>query len=285
MESCLAASCDRLSNRNFQRLAKFIEEYCGIRMPPAKQTMVEGRLRRRAAALGHRSLNEYCAHLFEDGDLKNEVVDLIDAITTNKTEFFREMDHFRLLVEHALPQLMGQPGRPGIDRPLDVWSAASSIGAEPYTLAMVLDDFGQNVRNFRFRILATDICTDVLAKAKLAVYPEEMVGPVPPAMRRRYFLRSRDAEKPTVRVVPHIRQMVDFGRLNLMDEDYAVDDMDIVFCRNILIYFDKAKQQAVLQRICRHLRPGGFLFVGHSETVTGMDLPLVPAATALFRKK
>jgi len=285
MEDRLDIGSDRLSRRNFQLLANLIQEYCGIRMPPAKQTMVEGRLRRRAKALGQSSLDEYCAMLFEEGGLREEMVELIDAITTNKTEFFREIDHFRLLVDRALPTLLSQRVRPGLDRPLNVWSSACSTGAEPYTLAMVLSDFSQRLQGFRFQILATDICTDALAKAKLAVYPRDMVAPVPPELRHRYFLRPRDPDGTTVRVAQQIRRMVQFGRLNLMDEDYPIDPVDIVFCRNILIYFDKATQEAVLQRICRTLRPGGYLFIGHSETVTSMDLPLKPVATALLVKQ
>src|SRR5208282_2993262 len=192
--------------------------------------------------------------------------------TTNKTDFFRESEHFRLLVSRVLPELMAQRNRPGIDRPLKLWSAACSIGAEPYTLAMVLDDFARGRRGFRFDILATDICTDVLAKAKLAVYSHDMVEPVPPEWRKRYLLRSRDSAEGTVRMVPRIRQMVRFGQLNLMDKDYPVDSMDVVFVRNILIYFEKATQQRVLDRICDRLGSGGYLFLGHSETMTGMSL-------------
>jgi len=285
MDPSLTSGADHLSPKNFHRLAQFIEAYSGIRMPPTKQTMVEGRLRRRAAALGEPSLDKYCIRLFDGDGLTDEVVDLIDAVTTNKTDFFREADHFHQLAEQVLPQLMARPGHPGIDRPLDVWSAACSTGAEPYTLAIVLDAFAQHRRGFRFSILATDICTDVLAKAKLGIYPDDMAEPVPPELRHRYFRRSRDPENATVRVVAEIRRMVNFGRLNLMDADYPVNDMDIIFCRNILIYFEKGKQQAVLERLCRRLRPGGFLFVGHSETVTGMDLPLTQVASALFMKR
>lgn len=284
MDANARSGADHLSLRNFRRLAQFIESYCGVRMPSAKQTMVEGRLRRRAKALGRRNLNDYCMMLFENGGLEEEAVKLIDAITTNKTEFFREPSHFRLLVAQVLPELLARPGRPGIERPLEVWSAACSIGAEPYTLAMVLDDFARHEHGFRFNILATDICSDALARAKLAVYPEQMAATVPPEMRRRYLLRPCDPDNATVRVAPAIRRMVRFGRLNLMDEDYAVAAMDIVFCRNILIYFDKDGQRAVLQRICRHLRPGGFLFLGHTEAMSGQGLPLTPVASALFRR-
>lgn len=274
---------DRMSNRDFERLGSVIQDYCGIRMPPAKKTMVEGRLRRRVRALDLPSIHDYCRRLFDDGALESELVELIDAVTTNKTDFFREIDHFQFLANTGLDHLMAQPHRPGRDRPMKLWSAASSIGAEPYTLAMVLKEYARTVKDLRFDIIGTDICTDVLAKAKLAIYPEEMIAPVPPDMARRYVRRSRDRSKPTVRLVPEIRQCVRFGHLNLMDEQYPIDDMmDVVFCRNILIYFDKDTQQAVLRKLCRHLRPGGYLFVGHSETVAGLGLPLRQVATAIF---
>src|SRR5207248_584257 len=149
------------------------------------------------------------------------------------------------------------------------WSTASSIGAEPYTLAMVLDALSQRFGNFRATIVATDISTRVLETAAMAIYPEAMIAPVPLDLRKQYLLRSRNPDNGTVRMVPEMRRMVRFGRVNLMDETYPVDqDMDIIFCRNMLIYFDKPTQQAVLTRLCRHLRPGGFLFLGHSETLT-----------------
>jgi chemotaxis protein methyltransferase CheR len=276
---------DTLSERNFRRLAHFIEDYSGIRMPAAKQTMVEGRLRRRAKLHGGCSLDDYCTMLFEEGGLEEEAVELIDAVTTNKTEFFREIEHFHQLVDIVLPALAGYGDRPGVDRPLEVWSAACSIGAEPYTLAMVLDDYGRHVRGYRYEVLATDICTDVLEKARLAVYPEEMADQVPDAMRRRYLMECLDPQGGTVRVVPQLRRMVKFGRLNLMDRDYPVGMLDIVFCRNILIYFDKPTQRAVLMRIASHLRPGGYLFLGHSEAGLGTGLPLKSVATSLLRQE
>jgi Methylase of chemotaxis methyl-accepting proteins len=274
---------DRMSNRDFERLGAIIQAHCGIRMPPGKKTMVEGRLRRRVRALNLSSLNEYCRRLFEGDQLQAELAGLIDAMTTNKTDFFREIDHFQHLVDKGLPHLAGLPHRPGRDRPMKLWSAACSVGAEPYTLAMVLSDHARSNRDFRFEITATDICTDVLARAKQAIYPEEMIRPVPADMAKRYVRRSRERSKPTVRLVPEIRQCVRFGHLNLMATDYPVDtDMDVIFCRNILIYFDKETQQAVLRKLCRHLRPGGYLFVGHSETVAGLGLPLRQASTAAF---
>lgn len=278
-------SGDHMSARDFERLGAIIQDYCGIRMPPAKKTMVEGRLRRRARALQFDSIHAYCRHVLDDGHLEAEMVELIDAVTTNKTDFFREIEHFRFLAGPGLRHLAALPHRPGRDRPMKLWSAASSIGAEAYTLAMVLSEHARTVRDFRFEISATDICTEVLAKAKQAIYPEEMFLPVPADMAKRYARRSRDRARPTIRLIPEIRQRVRFGHLNLMDEVYAIDDnMDVIFCRNILIYFDKETQRDVLSKLCRHLRPGGFLFVGHSETVAGMGLPLQQVSTAVFTR-
>jgi chemotaxis protein methyltransferase CheR len=277
-------TADHLSQRNFDRLASFIESYSGIKMPHSKVTMVEGRLRKRVRATGMADLKRYCNYLFEENGLATEAVELINAVTTNKTEFFREPEHFRFLTEHAVPQLMSA-SRGGARPPLKVWSAACSNGAEPYTLAMVLHDLSQQITGLRYAITATDICTEVLVTAIAGIYPEAMVKPVPPELRRRYVLRSRDRSHQQVRVVPELRATAQFGRINLMETQYPVDrDMDIIFCRNILIYFDKPTQQVVLQRLCDHLRVGGYLFLGHSETLSGFRLPLRPVGPTVFHR-
>lgn len=271
---------DELSAKNFARLAAFIHAYSGIKMPANKQTMLEGRLRRRMRVYGHTNLNDYCRFLFEDGGLEAETVHLIDVVTTNKTEFFREPSHFDFLEEKGLPALAQ-----GRRKPIRIWSAAASIGAEAYTLAMVLEDFVAERPGLDYTILATDICTDVLQKGVAGRYPEAMVEPVSMARRRRYLMQSKDRSVGEVRIRPELRSKVAFGRLNLMDEAYAVDrDMDIVFCRNILIYFDKATQAKVLSRLCDHLVPGGYLFLGHSESIVGLDLPVRQVANTVFQK-
>jgi chemotaxis protein methyltransferase CheR len=275
---------DRLNTRDFARLAKFIQDYSGIKMPPGKMTMVEGRLRRRVRATGAPNLNAYCRYLFDQDGLEKETVHLIDAVTTNKTEFYREPQHFKYLVEEVLPQLSAAR-RGTTTTPMKFWSAACSTGAEPYTIAMVLADYARTQSNLRGSILATDLCTEVLRTAIKGIYPEQMMGPVPPAARSAYVLRSKDRSRSLVRIVPELRALVQFGRLNLMDRDYPVDrDMDVIFCRNILIYFDKPTQEGVLRRLCDHLRPGGYLFLGHSETLAGFDLPLQVVGTTVFRR-
>ncbi|ALK08305.1 CheR family methyltransferase [Blastochloris viridis] len=275
---------DQLSQSDFRRLADFIHGYSGIKMPPAKKTMVEGRLRRRLRATDTETLADYCRYVFDHGGLADEAVHLIDAVTTNKTDFFREADHFGLLADVVVPKLIERRHVSG-RTPLRAWSAACSVGAEPYTLAMVLSEIARTTPGFRSQILATDICTDVLETATLGIYPHAMIEPVPMELRRRYLLRARAGARDRVRIAPEVRQMVQFGRVNLVEPPYPVErDMHVVFCRNILIYFDKATQRQVLEQLCEHLVPGGFLFIGHSESLTGFGLPVQPVAATVFER-
>ena len=275
---------DRLTARDFARLAQFIEGYSGIKMPPTKTTMVEGRLRKRVRAAGLSTVTEYCRYLFDQGGLEKESIYVIDAVTTNKTEFFREPEHFRVLAKTVLPEI-NNSRQINAKSPLRIWSAACSTGAEPYTLAMVIADFGRQVSGFRASILGTDLSTEVLETSLLAIYPEAMIEPVPRDMRGRYLMRARDVSRHTVRIVPELRAMTSFARLNLIVGPYPVSrDMDVIFCRNILIYFDKPTQEAVLNRLCEHLRPGGYLFLGHSESLAGLHLPLQPIGHTVFRR-
>ncbi|WP_419728554.1 CheR family methyltransferase [Lichenicola sp.] len=264
---------------DFDELATFIHRMTGIKMPRSKKSMVEGRLRRRIIATGADDFSSYCSKLHQDGDDGPEVVHLIDAITTNKTDFFREPEHFRILTETVLPSL------PMSSRRLKMWSAACSTGAEPYTMAMVVNDFLHGKAGLPPAIVATDICTKVLQVAFAGIYPAEIIAPVPALLRQRYIMRSRDRDAGLVRIIPSLRAAVRFGRLNLMDSSYDVDrDFDVIFCRNVLIYFDRNDQAAVLGRLCSHLRPGGILVLGHSETVHGLDLPVAAIGHTMFRR-
>lgn len=275
-------SLEQLSPANFRKLAEFIQGYSGIKMPPNKRTMLEGRLRRRMRVVGIEDINDYCRYLFEGGGIEQEVIQLIDAVTTNKTEFFREPTHFTFMTDKALPQLHRENRRN-----IKVWSAASSTGAEAYTMAMVMEEYrAQHNRPFDYSILATDLCTEVLHQAVAGMYPDGMIDPVPAALRQRYVMRARDSRRRDVRIVPALRSKVSFARLNLMDQRYPVaEDMDMIFCRNILIYFDKQTQAHVLSRLCDHLRPGGYLFLGHSESIVGIDLPVETVASTVFRRR
>ena len=270
---------DCLSADDYQRLADFIHSSSGIKMPSSKKTFLEGRLRKRLRLLGYDSFDEYCHYVFDEGGLFEEETALIDAVTTNKTDFFRESHHFDFLIREGLPRLVDRGL--GIHHPLRVWSAGCANGAEAYTIAMVCHDFAQRTPRFRFDIFGSDICVSALNDAARAVYPHAMIAPVPMTMRRRYLLR--DEEQDEVRIVPELRRMVSFAYINLIDPDYRLQrSMDIVFCRNLLIYFDRQTQRTVLQRLCRNLKVGGYLILGHSESVTGLDLPLRSVATTIF---
>jgi len=208
--------------------------------------------------------------LFEPGQLNDELMHLIDVVTTNKTDFFREPSHFEFMRSVAVPELMKARGRGD----LKVWSSACSTGMEAYTTAMILDDMARSGSQLQFRILGTDISTAVLRLANTAIYTREMLAPVPPEFIKRYFLSSRDRTSDEVRVVPELRRCTNFMRMNLMDTSYPVDrDVDIIFCRNVLIYFERETQRKVVEQLCAHVRPGGYLMVGHSESMVHSLVP------------
>lgn len=270
---------ERLSDRNFQLLSSYIYNYSGIKMPQTKMTMLEGRLRRRVRATGLHGFNDYCDYLFKHGGLEAESVYLIDAVTTNKTDFFREPNHFTYMEQVILPELKAS----GLRR-IRAWSSACSTGAEPYTMAMVLAEYAEK-GGPDYSILATDLSTEVLAKARSGIYQAELLKPVAPDLMAKYVMQAVDRTRHDVRITPSLRAKVGFGRLNLMDQSYQVGDpMNLIFCRNVLIYFDKKTQSHVLTQLCKHLAPGGYLFIGHSESVTGIDLPVRQVANTIFRK-
>jgi len=278
---------DELTERDYQRLSEWVQAECGVQLQSTKQTMIKARLGRRVRALGLSSLAEYFEYLRTEQGRTIEIQNLIDAVTTHKTDFFREPAHFEYLTARIVPELSRRLGA-GVNRPLAVWSAASSTGEEPYTLAMVLSDYAARVAPtaFRYKIEATDISRPVLETAVMAVYPESAILPVPAAMRRRYLLRSRDPQKPRVRIVPELRAAVKFRQLNLMESDYGFTErLDVVFCRNVMIYFDRKTQEEILGRILKNLVPGGYLVMGHSESLTGLELAVEQVSPTVYRSQ
>jgi chemotaxis protein methyltransferase CheR len=274
----------KLTERDFARLSRFIHLECGIKMPLPKKVMLEARLKKRLRALGLESYEDYCDFLFSSEGMEQERLNMINVVTTNKTDFFREPGHFEYLVQNSLPELMRLCGA-GTRKCFSVWSAGCSTGEEPYTLAMVLSEFAARTPGFNFSLLATDISTSVLERAVRGVYKEERVETVPVEFKRKYFMKSKDKGKGLVRVVPEVRELVKFRRLNFIDHDFGMRELqDIIFCRNVIIYFDRPTQEKVLGRICQHLIPGGYLFMGHSETLSSLDLPLVSVGPMVYRK-
>jgi len=273
-----------LSNGDFTRLSQFIYKQCGIKLPLTKKTMLEARLQKRLRSLDIQSFTQYCDYLFSPRGMEVELIQMIDLVTTNKTDYFREPDHFDYLVRHALPEWeRSQKG--SAHRRLMIWSAGCSTGEEPYTLSMVLSSYAEDNPGFDYNILATDISTRVLDKAKTAIYEEEKVEPVPLQMKKKYLLKSKDRQNPMVRIVPALREKVHFRRLNFMDDDFCMrEQLDIIFCRNVIIYFDRATQERLLNHFCRILTPGGYIFMGHSETLSGLDVPLTSVHPTVYRK-
>jgi chemotaxis protein methyltransferase CheR len=272
-----------LSNDDFTRLSGLIYDECGIKMPDVKRTMLEARLGKRLKSLGLHSFGDYCNFLFSREGMERELLPMIDLVTTNKTDFFREAAHFDHMSLKVLPEWLSKGENP--DRRLKVWSAGCSTGEEPYTLAMVLNEFALQHPGFDYSILATDISTRVLESAVTAVYDEEKIEPVPQPLKRKYLLRSRERSCGKVRIVPELRAKVRFRRLNFMDADFGIADrFDIIFCRNVVIYFDRPTQVRLLNKFCTHLAADGYVFMGHSETLNGLDVPLVMVHPTVYRK-
>jgi chemotaxis protein methyltransferase CheR len=273
---------DQLSDKNYARLCALIYQKAGIHLGADRKTMLSARINRRIKALKFTTYEEYCDYLFGIHGQREELVPLIDVVTTNKTDFFREPAHFDYLMQTALREMVAnsQPGRP-----LLIWSAGCSSGEEPYTLAMLLSEYAEAHPGFQFRLLATDISTTVLEKAAQGVYAGAVVEPVPAHMRRKYLMRSRNRNSDQVRVVPELRGLIEFRRLNFMDRDYGVETKaDAIFCRNVIIYFDRQTQENILLKLSHHLVPRGYLFVGHAESLHDMHLPVSPVAPALYRR-
>jgi len=254
-----------MNDRIFERFSEFIKAELGIKMPSSKKTLLEARLQKRLRELCMSSHEEYCEYLFSPRGMDEELVNLVDVVTTNTTDFFREPKHFEILTEKILPELYA---RSGAGRSLKVWSAGCSSGEEPYTLSIVLSEFARLNSGFNFQIMATDISTQVLRMAVRAIYPESKIGPITPELRKRYLLRSKDHSRRLVRIGPEARSHVRFRRLNFMEEFSFEGLLDIIFCRNLLIYFDDVSRKTAAETFYDALNPGGYICLGHSESMS-----------------
>ncbi len=273
-----------LSHNDFSRLSKFIYDQCGIKMSENKKIMVEARLRKRLKELKMNSYAEYCDFIFSKGADVGEITHMVDVITTNKTDFFREPKQFNFLSEVALPELLKSEGA-GVHRPFKVWSAGCSTGEEPYTLSIVLNEFAKNYSRYNYNILATDISTRVLEKASLGIYENDRISGIPNSLVSKYFLKSKNKEKKLVRVIPQLRSSIAFKWLNFMEDDFGFKEtFDAIFCRNVIIYFDKPTQDRLIEKLMLHLNVGGYFFLGHSESIFNTSLPLTQMAASTYRK-
>jgi len=255
------------SDAEFDYIRTLVTEHAAIRLADNKRQMVYGRLVRRLRDLGFSSFAQYIELLKQDNG-GPEFVNLINAITTNLTSFFREKHHFEMLRTRILPELFD---RRRAERTLRAWSAGCSTGEEPYSIAITLLDCLPAGQRWDAKLLATDIDTKVLATAEAGVYAAERVKDLPDAVRRRGFLRGRGAQSELVRVRPEVRSLVSFRPLNLMGDWPMRGRFDFIFCRNVVIYFDKPTQQRLFDRYADRLEDGGYLFLGHSETMHNLS--------------
>ena len=271
----------QLSDAEFARLSAFIYKAAGIKMPPAKRIMLQSRLQKRLKDLRMDSFKDYIEYLMSERGMQEELVQMLDVVSTNKTDFFREPVHFDFLRDNILPAHYQE-----VARPIKIWSAACSSGEEPYTIAITIAEFCR-IKNaiHDYAVIGTDISTKVLKMAENAVYKMDKVEGIPIELLHRYFLRSKDRDNPTVRVIPELRRHVKVQRMNFMDETYPINEtFDVIFCRNVLIYFDRPTQEKVIAKLCTKLKQGGYFFLGHSESIMNMNLPLQPVRPTIFRK-
>lgn len=270
-----------LRDIEFEKISRLVHEQCGINLHDGKKELVKARLGKRLREGNFRSFKEYYQHVTSDAGT-DELISMIDSLSTNLTYFFREESHF-----HALSRIVAafvQEARAG-QRPakLRLWSAGCSTGEEPYSLAMTMRESCGDAP-VEIQIVATDISTRVLATAVKGIFTKEKLKNVPPATIRRYFQIGSGASEGLYRIKPEIRGMVQFSRFNLMAVPPSTFVFDIIFCRNVLIYFDKETQGALIKRFYQCLNRGGYFFAGHSESLTGLDHDFKYLEPSIYRK-
>nr|WP_245795384.1 protein-glutamate O-methyltransferase CheR [Thioalkalivibrio denitrificans] len=269
----------QFTDRHFDKLRRLASEHTGIVLGENKRQMMYGRLARRIRQLGLRSFDEYCARLEEDPE--SELGELVNAITTNLTAFFRENHHFEHLARTAVPEVLE---RNAATRRLRIWSAGCSTGEEPYSIAMVLGESAA-LSGWDTRILATDIDTNVVARADTGVYPIERVRDMDSKRRRQWFQKGTGANAGKCRVHPSLREMIAFRPLNLLGPWPMRGPFDIIFCRNVVIYFDKKTQRNLFDRYADILAPGGYLYIGHSESLFRINDRFDSVGGTIYRKR
>jgi chemotaxis protein methyltransferase CheR len=271
-----------MTDHEFEVLRQLVRRETGIALGPHKRTLLEARLTKRLRALRLPSFSAYHAYLRSHDAEGEERARFVNAVTTNETAFFREPTHFAHLATEWLPARRAAAATRG-ERRLRVWSAACSSGEEPYSVAMtLLDELG--AADWDLRILASDIDTDVLARAVGGIYPAEAVARVPAPTLRRFFLRGVGAQAGYVRVRPEVRALVTFRRLNLLDRTWPVRaQFDLIFCRNVLMYFDRPTQATLVARLERMLASEGLLVLGHAENLLGLGTDMRRVTSTIYR--
>ncbi len=271
----------QLTNKEYELIRKLVYVHSGINLGPEKQHLVRARLGKRLRNGGFRSFKEYYEHVLNDKK-GEELAILLDAISTNTTHFFREKRHFELLTRMVKEHLEQVGQRPSCFR---IWSAGCSSGEEPYSIAMTVHDLIKHHKSIELKVLATDLSVQMLSTAKLGIYEAIRLGTLPPGFSRAYFRRCSARERARVQVVPEIRKLITFGRFNLMQQTFPFrHPFDAIFCRNVMIYFDRPTQEALIARFHRHLKPGGLFLIGHSESLNALKHDYNYLEPASYRK-
>ena len=261
----------------FHRFQELVYQQAGIALSDNKKSLIVSRLSKRLRELELPTFQSYYEYVVQSQD-EEELTQLLDLISTNKTDFFREPTHFEFLKNQVIPTLVHT-------KHIRIWSAASSTGEEPYTIAMTVYDAVENPEQWNIKILASDISTRVLAAAAKGIYEEERIKDLPKALISRHFLRGKEQQEGYVKVKPHLSKMVVYRRINLMEDRYPIrSSLDVIFCRNVMIYFDQQTQAALMAKFNRYLKPGGYLFIGHSESLQWVDHPFEYVGPTIYQK-
>ncbi|TNE70578.1 chemotaxis protein CheR [bacterium] len=270
----------KLTQQEFSRVAAFIDLKTGIKLPDQKKVLVESRLQKTLRREGFESFTEYLNTVIGNKAIPTKTAEFIDLITTNKTDFFREADHFESLV--SIIEQRAQIGKSnGVFK---VWSAACSSGEEPYTLAMVLNEQKLKGLISDYEIYATDISQSSLQKAVLAEYEHARIIPIPDNYKRKYLLRHKDSNVHKFRIVKSLREKIEFDFYNLKEDEPNPELYDAIFCRNVFIYFDRKTQEMILHKLSKSVKSNGYIFLGHSESINGIQINLRQIKPAVYQQ-
>jgi chemotaxis protein methyltransferase CheR len=271
----------QLTQADFEKFSRLVYEQSGISLHDGKKELIKARLSKRVRQGRFKSFRDYYQYVVED-DSGEELVFLLDAISTNLTSFFREQSHFDYLKSELLPRW--KTARKGSDPQIRVWSAGCSSGEEVYSISITLQEGLEHPEQWKIKILATDLSTKVLKKAMAGIYEQDRIRKIPAPLIKKYFLKGDHQWREYVKVKNRLRDPVEFKRFNLMEPFPFKEPFDCIFCRNVMIYFDKKTQEILVNRFYKCLGPEGILFIGHSESLTGIPHPFKYVKPAIYKK-
>lgn len=273
-----------LTREDYNLFRRLVYAKSGINLGEQKMQLVRARLGKRVRSGNFKSFREYYKHV-ESDQTGEELCQLLDAISTNTTHLFREKRHFDLLKELVTQWADDAKWRSAANGTLRIWSAGCSSGEEPHSIAMTVHDALSRTRGIDIKILATDLSTQVLSKAQLGLYDPHRVGTVPAEYRQRYFTKIQQDGRPALQVIPELRKLIKFARFNLMSDRFPFKHgFHIIFCRNVMIYFDRETQERLVAKYAGQLQKGGYLMIGHSESLNGIEHPLTYVEPTVYRR-